>query len=658
MNAQDAKQRMDELTKQLEYHSYRYYVLDNPEIDDYDFDRLMQELKALEEDFPELASENSPTKRVGGAPVSDFKKVEHRVQMGSLQDVFSFAQVEDFVRRVQAQEPDASFVVEPKIDGLSVSLEYRNGEFVRGSTRGDGFVGEDVSENIRTIRAVPMKLKEPVPFLEVRGEVYMPRKVFEALAAEQEKNGTAPFKNPRNAAAGSLRQKDSKITAKRRLDIFCFNIQQMEGRELVSHAQSLEFLRGMGFHVIEDDGTATEYAQIREKIEEIGARRFSLPYDIDGVVVKVDRFSQRERLGSTTKVPKWAVAYKFPPEEKNTKLLAVELNVGRSGAVTPTAVFEPVTLAGTSVARAVLHNQDFIDEKQLAVGDVITVRKAGEIIPEVVAVAEHAGENPVFQIPDKCPACGTPTVRDEEAAIRCPNVDCPAQIYRRIVHFASKPAMNIDGLGPAIVDSLLKNELIHSVADLYELTEEQLLGLENFKEKSAGNLLRAIENSKGNSLDRLIFGLGIRNIGAAAAKLLCRRFGSMEALMAASAAEIAQIEGFGEVMANSAAQAFAEPHMRGMIERLKAYGLNMTDQGQVADTRFAGLTFVLTGTLPTLKRDEAKALIEQYGGKASGSVSKKTSYVLAGEEAGSKLDKAQALGVPILSEEEFRKMIQ
>ncbi|MFT3951365.1 MAG: NAD-dependent DNA ligase LigA [Oscillospiraceae bacterium] len=657
MTQEEAAARIAVLTEQLNYHSRLYYTLDQPEISDYEFDSLMQELKALEEAFPALAAENSPTKRIGGDVIGTFGKVTHKVQMGSLQDVFSLESVKAFVNRVTEAVGETEFVVEPKIDGLSVSLEYRGGSFAVGSTRGDGFVGEDVTANLRTVRSIPMTLTEQLPLIEVRGEVYMPRGVFAQLTVQQEENGEAPFKNPRNAAAGSLRQKDSKVTAKRNLDIFCFNIQQMDGAAVATHSESLELIRRLGFRTIPDYVTVKSFAEIAHKIEEIGAARFDLPYDIDGVVVKVNSLTQRERLGSTAKTPKWAVAYKFPPEEKNTKLLRIELNVGRSGAITPTAVFEPVLLAGTSVARAVLHNQDFIDDKQIAVGDIITVRKAGDIIPEVVAVAEKCGENPVFRIPDVCPVCGTSAVRDEEAAIRCPNVDCPAQIYRSIVHFASKPAMNIDGLGPAIVSALLNAGLIKSVADLYELTPDKLLTLDNFKEKSAGNLLAAIEASKGNSLDRLVFGLGIRNIGAAAAKLLCERFGSLGAIASASVEEIAQIDGFGAVMAEGCAAAFAEEHMKNLIERLQGFSLNTQYAREITDLRFAGQTFVLTGTLPTLKRDEAAAMIERFGGKTAGSVSKKTSFVLAGEDAGSKLEKAQTLGVPVIDEVQFLEWI-
>lgn len=660
INMDEAKSRIGKLVDTLNYHSRKYYVEDNPEISDYDYDMMQNELKALEAEFPQFIRSDSPTQRVGGEPVSAFEKVTHTVQMGSLSDVFSFSQVEDFVNRVMENAENSEFVVEPKIDGLSVSLEYVNGVFTRGSTRGDGFVGEDVTQNLKTVLSIPMKIKDELPFLEVRGEVYMPRKVFLKLVKEQEDNDEQPFKNPRNAAAGSLRQKDSKIAAKRKLDIFVFNVQQIEGRELRSHKESLDFLKEQGFKVIPEYVKLFDYSDIEERIKEIGETRFSLAYDIDGVVIKVDDFSQRESLGSTAKTPRWAVAYKFPPEEKETVLNDIELNVGRTGAITPVAIFDSILLAGTSVSRATLHNQDFINEKNISVGDTIIVRKAGDIIPEVLGVSKKGNEcAEAFVIPDKCPVCGTAVVRsDDEAAVRCPNVDCPAQIFRSIVHFASKGAMNIDGLGPAIVRTLLDNNLIKSVADLYDITREQLIQLDNFKEKSADNLVSAIEKSKSGTLDRLVFGLGIRNIGQASAKLLCEKFGTLENIMSASAAEISVIDGFGEVMAESVAKALREPHMVELINRLTQSGVNVVYEKEISDNRFEGLTFVLTGTLPTMKRDDAKAIIERFGGKASGSVSKKTSYVLAGEEAGSKLTKAQELGIPVISETEFLKMTE
>ncbi|MBQ8688085.1 MAG: NAD-dependent DNA ligase LigA [Ruminococcus sp.] len=658
MQKEEAKKRIEALSRELEMHNYRYYILNDPSVSDYTYDEKMRELRSLEAEYPDLLLPASPSQRVGGGASSTFEKVTHAVQMASLQDVFSFEEVAAFVQRCKEQLRDPRFVVEPKIDGLSVSLEYKNGILTRGSTRGDGFMGEDVTMNLKTIHTVPLQLKEAPSYLEVRGEVYMSRKRFEKLAQQQEENGETPFKNPRNAASGSLRQKDASVTAKRGLDILIFNIQQIEGVTLTDHKASIDYLADLGLTTVSQSDLLNDTEQILEEIRRIGEERSSYPYDIDGVVVKLDSFSQREEMGSTSKVPKWAVAYKFPPEEKDTILRDIEIGVGRTGVITPVAVFDPVRLAGTDVSRATLHNQDFINEKGICIGDTIVVRKAGEIIPEVVRAVRHAENAVLYHLPEKCPVCGTRAERDEtEAALRCPNPDCPAQLMKRMIHFASKDAMNIDGLGPQNLIALSEAGLIHSVADLYTLKKEDLLRLERFAEKSAENLLAAIEKSKENPLDRLIFGLGIRNIGRGAAKLLCERFPSMEQIQNASAEEIAEIEGFGAVMAESVVTAFAEPHLRALSARLSEMGVRMTyDAAVVTDRRFEGLTFVLTGTLSTMKRSDAKALIEQYGGKVSGSVSKKTSYVVAGEEAGSKLDKANALGIPVVSEEELIQM--
>lgn len=651
--------RVNELREKLEQFNHEYYVLDNPSVDDYTYDMMMQELKKLESDYPELADPNSPTQRVGGEALNDFEKVEHKVQMGSLQDVFSYEQVRDFTDRCMTEVASPEFVVEPKIDGLSVSLEYVNGVFTRGSTRGDGFVGEDVTANLKTIKSIPLKLKEALPFIEVRGEVYMSRKTFDKIVEEQENNDEQPFKNPRNAAAGSLRQKDPKVAAKRRLDIFVFNVQQIEGKELKSHKESLDYLKTLGFKVIADYKKVSTYDEIVERIQYIGDMRDKYSFDIDGVVVKVNDFSQRISLGATAKVPKWAVAYKFPPDEKKTKLLDIEVNVGRTGVITPVAIFEPVTLAGTSVSRATLHNQEFINDKEIRIGDEIMVRKAGEIIPEVLSSISHEENSVPYVLPDKCPVCGAETVRyADEAALRCTNVECPAQLKRNIIHFASKGAMNIDGLGEANVVALVDNHLINTVADLYSLTALQLETLERFGKRSAEKLVNAIEASKNNPLDRVIFGIGIRNIGQAAAKLLCEKFGTIDAIMNATAEEISEIDGFGDVMSENVVKAFNDVHFAELIKALREKGVKMEyTSDKTRDNRFEGLTFVLTGTLPTMTRDEAKAIIERLGGKASGSVSKKTSYVLAGEEAGSKLTKAEQLGIPIISEDDFNKMI-
>ncbi len=651
-------EKVNSLRAEIEQHNHNYYVMDNPTVDDYTYDMLMQELKNLEAEYPELADPNSPTQRVGGEALNLFEKVEHKVQMGSLQDVFSLEQVQAFTERCKESAVNPVYVVEPKIDGLSVSLEYVNGEFVRGSTRGDGFIGEDVTANLKTIKSIPLKLKEPVPFLEVRGEVYMPRETFFKLVENQENNGETPFKNPRNAAAGSLRQKNPKIAAKRKLDIFVFNVQQIEGVELTSHKQSLDYLKKLGFKVVAEYVQVEKYAEISERIEHIGNMRSEYSFDIDGVVIKIDDFALREKMGATSKVPKWAVAYKFPPEEKETRLIDIEVNVGRTGAITPVAIFEPVLLAGTSVSRAVLHNQEFISEKDIRIGDIILVRKAGEIIPEVLKSVSH-GENSVpYTLPEFCPVCGDKAVKyADEAVLRCPNVDCPAQLKRNIIHFASKGAMNIDGLGEAIVTQLVDKGLIEGVADLYRINTEQLEQLERFGRKSAENLVNAIEKSKENSLERVIFGLGIRNIGQNGAKLLCNRFGSIDAIMNATAEEISAIDGFGDIMSESVYSAFHDKHFSKVINELKSIGVKMEYEKQESDDRrFDGKTFVLTGTLPTMTRDEAKEIIVRLGGKASGSVSKKTSYVVAGEDAGSKLTKAQELGITILSEQEFLDM--
>lgn len=652
MDIEQAKKRVEELTELLNKYTYQYYVLDDPEVSDYEFDMLMQELKSLEEQFPRLVTPSSPTQRVGGTASGRFAKVEHAVQMASLQDVFSFEQVEAFLTRCSEQLGEPEYSVEPKIDGLSVSLEYTDGVLTRGSTRGDGFVGEDVTANIRTIRSVPLKLKNAPELLEVRGEVYMPRSSFFELVEQQELMNEQPFKNPRNAAAGSLRQKDPKITAGRKLDMFIFNVQQVRGKEFATHTESLDFLRSLGFKTVPSYKICRDMDEITDEIERIGNERAGFSFDIDGVVVKVNDLSQRDIMGATSKTPKWAVAYKYPPEEKETVLREIEVNVGRTGAITPVAVFDPIILAGTSVSRAVLHNQDFIDEKDIRVGDTIVVRKAGEIIPEVLRSVGHSEGSVPFRLPELCPVCGTPSVRENgESALRCPNVECPAQLLKNLIHFASKNAMNIDGLGPANMTLLTETGLVKSPADLYLLRKEQLTSLERFADKSAENLINAIESSKNAGLDRLIHALGIRNIGQRAAVLLCERFGDMDSLLAAEKEDIASIEGFGGVMAESVVTAFGEPHLRELIGRLRQAGVNMTYAKETSgDDRFAGLTFVLTGTLPTMKRDDAKKLIESFGGKVSGSVSKKTNYVVAGEDAGSKLTKAQELGVEILSE--------
>lgn len=658
MTFEEAKELAASLREKLEKYSYQYYVLNQSEVSDFEFDRMMHQLMELEEQYPELLTADSITHRVGGVAENSFESVVHTVQMGSLQDVFSEEEVRDFDRKVREEITNPTYIVEPKIDGLSVSLEYRDGLLVRGSTRGDGFVGEDVTANLKTVRNIPLKLNTDVPFIEVRGEVYMPVSSFERLVEQQELADEKPFKNPRNAAAGSLRQKNPKITAKRGLDIFVFNLQQLEGHTTNGHKESLDYMKELGLTVVPSYKAVTDIDAAIEEIRRIGSNRGQFGFDIDGAVVKVDDFAQRELLGSTSKFPKWAVAYKYPPEEKVTKLLDIEVAVGRTGVLTPTAIFEPVQLAGTTVSRAVLHNQDFIDEKGIAIGDDIVVRKAGEIIPEVVAVASHNSEN-TWKLPEVCPSCGTAVVKEEgEVAVRCPNIQCPAQLIRNLIHFASRSAMDIDGLGKAMVEQLVKQDLIHSPADLYELKADEIAALDRMGKKSANNLIKAIEKSKQNDLSKLIFALGIHEVGEKAAVLLAQKFETMDRIMSASAEEISSIEGFGIVMARNVENFFRREANVQQIERLKVCGLNMNCLMEKAGDKLAGKTFVLTGTLPTLKRSEAQAMIEKQGGKVSGSVSKKTTYVVAGEEAGSKLTKAQELGITILSEAELLELLE
>lgn len=657
---EQSTKRAQELRDKLNYYSKKYYVDDDPEIEDYEYDMLQRELKAIEEKYPDLVSPDSPTVRVGGSAENLFAKVEHRVRMESLQDAFGFGEIEEFDRRVRETERDVHYVVEPKIDGLSVSLEYTDGVLTRGSTRGDGDVGEDVTANLRTVRSIPLKIKTPLPFLEVRGEVYMPKSVFASLVARQELDGEKPFKNPRNAAAGSLRQKDSKVTAGRGLDIFVFNVQQIEGKELTSHKQSLDFLREQGFHTIPFYTRFDNITDVIGELKRIGEIRSGLEYDIDGAVIKVDDFVQRRRLGSTSKFPKWAVAFKYPPEEKTTKLIDIEIGVGRTGVLTPTAVFEPVLLAGSTVSRATLHNQDFIAEKDIRIGDEVAIRKAGDIIPEVVRVVSHAKDSEPYVLPSICPSCSAPVIREEgEAAVRCVNPECPAQLLRNVIHFCSRDAMDIEGLGDALVEKFISEGLISNVADIYDITAGEITALEGHQEKSANNLIEAIERSKQNDLSRLLFALGIRHIGQKAAKLLSEHFGDIDSISAASEDEISAIDGFGGIMAKSAVEFFSLSQTSDLIARLKAAGVNMKSLKEKSDDqRFKGLTFVLTGTLPTLSRKEATDIIEGLGGKASSSVSKKTSYVVAGEEAGSKLQKANDLGIPVITQDDLMKMAQ
>ncbi len=658
MDLKEAELVHKQLCEKINYHNKKYYTEDAPEIDDYEYDMLYRKLQQIEADFPELITSDSPTQKVGGATLNTFSPVVHTVPMESLHDSFSEQELMDFDRRVRLSVNNPIYIVEPKFDGLSVSLEYHDGIFTRGSTRGDGNVGEDVTQNLRTIRTIPLKLTEPIPYIEVRGEVYMSHKSFFELCERQELNDEKPFKNPRNAAAGSLRQKNSKITATRVLDIFVFNVQQINGAELKNHDESLEFLNKLGFTVPPFYTACDTIDKVIEEVRKIGDMRGKLDYSIDGAVIKVNSFSHRDILGSTAKFPKWAEAFKYPPEEKQTRLLDIEINVGRTGVLTPTGIFEPITLAGTTVSRCVLHNQDYIDEKDIRIGDTVILRKAGEIIPEVVSVVSHKENSNKYVMPEICPSCGVKVNREEgEAAIRCTNPECPAQLLRHIIHFASRDAMDIDGLGPAVIEQLVNNKLLSSPADLYNLTINQLIDLERMGKKSSQNLIDAINKSKENDLYRLVFALGIPHIGLKAAKLLSSYFNNIDSIFHAAQEDIASIEGFGQIMAHSVYEFFGQPNTAHLIGRLRDAGVNMACKTKVDDYRFKGKVFVLTGTLPTLTRSQATEIIEKFGGKVSGSVSKKTDYVLAGEDVGSKLLKAQKLGVEIISEDDFNSMI-
>lgn len=659
---EDYKARIKQLRRELTHHAKLYYVYDAPEISDYEYDMLYAELLRLEAEHPDLYDPDSPTQRVGGAALEKFAKVKHSVPMNSLSDVFSFEELRDFLDRTKAQAGDIFYSVEPKIDGLSVALTYEKGVFTLGATRGDGETGEDVTQNIKTIFSIPMRLGEPLDIC-VRGEVYMPREVFSRLNSAREAEGKALFANPRNAAAGSLRQLDPKVTASRALDIFVFNLQSgslySDGHMCDSHTEMLDRLAELGFHVIGNREKLSSADEIEAYIGKLGEARDSLAYDIDGVVIKADSFDVRRRLGEGTNTPKWAAAYKFPPEEKQTKLLDITVAVGRTGVLTPTAVLEPVRLAGTTVSRATLHNLDFIREKDIMLGDTVTLRKAGDIIPEIVCAhrEKRDGSEREFVMPATCPSCGEPVFRDDEAAVRCTNASCPAQLLRSIEHFASKDAMNIDGLGPRIVELLLREQLITDVADLYSLKAEDIAGLDRMGEKSAANLVGAIERSKSAGLERLLAALGIRNVGTVAATSLAERFGTLDRVMQATRDELVAINDFGEITADCVINWFTHPQNRRICERLTEAGLLTSATAAPKGDKLAGLTFVLTGTLPTMSRDEASALIKAAGGKVSGSVSGKTSYVVAGEAAGSKLTKAQALGVKIISEDELKTLI-
>ncbi|MCI5832579.1 MAG: NAD-dependent DNA ligase LigA [Clostridiales bacterium] len=654
------REEMKQLRETLNAHGYRYYVLDDPQISDYEYDHMLRRLEDLEREHPEEITPDSPTQRVGGPTLSEFAPVEHPVPLESLQDVFNGGEVEEFLERVAGTFPDAEYSVEPKVDGLSVALEYRDGVFVRGATRGDGRVGEDVTENLRTIRSIPMTLPEKLPRLIVRGEVYMARSVFEEINARRELEGKPLMANPRNAAAGSLRQLDPKVAAQRRLDIAVFNLQLAEGRTFASHTETLDYLKDQHFKVI-SGRRLRRLPEILEEIERLNDTRMERPFDMDGAVIKLNSLADREVLGSTAKCPKWAIAYKYPPEKKPAKVLDIVVQVGRTGVLTPKAVLSPVRLAGTTVTNATLHNQDYITQKDIRIGDTVIVQKAGEIIPEVVEVVP--GERPEtaqpYFLPDTCPVCGAPVTRDPDgAAVRCTGAECPAQLLRNLTHFASRNAMDIDGLGPAVMNQLIESGLVKTAADLYGLRAEEIAQLDRMGAKSAQNAVEAIAKSRENDLWRLLFALGIRQVGEKAAKVLAARFGSFDALANASEEELTAIDDVGPITARYLREWLESPQSKDLIARLKVAGVNMESRTKPVDSRFAGQTFVLTGALTRFTRDEAAEMIEQRGGKAAGSVSKKTTCVVAGENAGSKLKKAQELQIPVLTEEEFLTLLQ
>ncbi|MDO5015200.1 MAG: NAD-dependent DNA ligase LigA [Clostridia bacterium] len=654
----DIKNKIEQLRNKINEYSDAYYNKDNPEVSDYEYDILYRQLRDLEEQFPEFAVNNSPTKKVGGQASEQFSPVIHRVRMDSLRDVFSYEEVIAFFENLKREYKDIDFIVEPKIDGLSCSLEYENGLLVRGSTRGNGDVGEDVTLNLKTIKSIPQEIDFKNDNLEVRGEVYMRKAVFDDLVKEQLERGTDPFKNPRNAAAGSLRQKDSKITAKRKLDIFIFNVQSVTGMSFDTHAEALEKLKDLGFSIVPNYKKCSTKDEIIDSIEKIGDMRSSLAFDIDGAVVKVNDLHLREELGATAKFPRWAVAFKYKPEEKETKILDIEINVGRTGALTPTAILEPVFISGSTVSRAVLHNEDYIKSRRLQIGDRVTIRKAGEIIPEIVSNLDYNENKDYFEYPKICPSCSAPVVRDENmSAVRCENISCPSRLLYNITHFCEKNAMDIEGMGEQTVKLLIDNNLIKSPADIYALKEEDLINLEGFGEKSAKNLISAIEKSKSKDLASFINALGINYVGEKAAKIIAENLESMDKLKSATTEQLLQIDGIGQITAESIVKFFSLPENRNLISKLESYGLNMSYEKTISSEKLSGLKFVITGKLPTYSRDEMKNLIEKNGGKVSNSVSKKTDYVIIGDDAGSKEKKADELGVKKMNESEFLEML-
>ena len=666
MNKKQAKERIEELRKQTEYYAGKYYDEDKPEISDFEYDMLMVELRNLEKEYPEFKSKDSLTQKVGGHVKEGFTKVTHEVPLQSLQDVFSLEEVEEFDERMQKQAKENNienikYVVETKIDGLSAALEYQNGEFVRGATRGNGLVGEDVTENLKTVKTIPMQIPDKID-ITVRGEVFISKKDFEEMNQERQENEEELFANARNAAAGSLRQLDSKITQKRPLDIYIYNVQKIEGKNYNSHFEELEYLEKQGFNVNPVRIPCNNIEEVKEAIKKIGEMRESLTYGIDGAVVKIDNLKFREILGSTVKVPRWAVAYKYPPEKKETTVENIICQVGRTGVITPMAILKPVSVAGSTISKTTLHNEDFIKEKDIKIGDTVVIQKAGDVIPEIVEVvkAKRTGKEKEFTMPKVCPVCGAEAVREEgESAVRCTGVECPAKLFRNLVHFVSREAMNIDGLGENIINQLLEKKLIQNIADIYTLKFEDIASLKKNGKKFAQNLIEAIEKSKSNDLYRLITALGIRHVGGKASKILAKKYKSLDNLQKAEQSELQEINDIGEIMANSIVEFFSQEQTKDLIERLKIAGVNTKEaEEEILDNRFEGKTFVLTGTLTDFTRKEAEDLIEKHGGKISGSVSKKTDYVLAGEEAGSKLTKARDLGINIISEEEFKNLIK
>ena len=666
MNEKQAKKRIQELRKEVEYHAKKYYDDDSPEISDFEYDMLMVELRNLEKEYPQFQSKESLTQKVGGHVKEGFKKVTHEVPLQSLQDVFSIEEVVDYVNKINEKAKENGiennkYVVETKIDGLSAAIEYKDGKFVRGATRGNGLVGEDVTENIKTIRTIPMELKENID-ITVRGEIFISKEDFEKMNQEREENEEELFANARNAAAGSLRQLDSKITAKRPLDIYIFNVQKIDGKQFNSHFEELEYLDKLGFNVNPVRIPCKDINEIKKAIEEIGNDREKLTFGIDGAVVKVDELDFREILGTTAKTPRWAIAYKYPPEKKETKLKDIICQVGRTGVITPMAILEPVKVAGSTISKTTLHNEDFIKQKELKIGDTVVIQKAGDVIPEIVGVnkEKRTGEEKDFEMPKKCPVCGAETLRIEgEAAVRCTGIECPAKLFRNLVHFVSREAMNIDGLGESIIGQLLERKLIENIADIYTLEFEDVASLKKNGKKFAQNLIDSINRSKENDLYRLITALGIRHVGTKASKILARKYKNIDNLMQATSEELGMIDDIGPIVADSIREFFLQDQTIDLINRLKQSGVNTKNlEEESIDNRFEGKIFVLTGSLEKFTRQEASDIIEKLGGKTSSTVSKKTSYVLAGEEAGSKLTKAQNLGIEIISEEQFQEMIQ